>query len=90
MQMVLMLESGWVQLREKHLGQMTEMNSAHLKEKLKALRLGCLSAELTEMQMVKLKVVCSLYLMETQMVLMTEMNLVQLTENLKEIRLVYL
>ena len=54
------------------------------------MRLGCLSAELTEMQMVKLKVVCSLYLMETQMVLMTEMNLVQLTENLKEIRLVYL
>ena len=30
MQMVQMMEIGWVQLSEEHLGQMMVMNSAHL------------------------------------------------------------
>ena len=41
-----------MQLTEKHLGQMTEMNLAHLKEKPKERSLGCSSAERTAMQMV--------------------------------------
>ena len=49
MQMVQLLESGWVLLMESHLGQMT---SVHLKEKLKASRSGCLMADLSETQMV--------------------------------------
>ena len=52
MRMVLMMEIGLVQLKEKRLGQMTEMNLAHLKEKPKVRSLGCLSAEWMEMQMV--------------------------------------
>ena len=51
-QMVQLLESDWVLLMESHLGLMTEMNSVHLKGKLKASRWGCLMADLLETQMV--------------------------------------
>ena len=53
MRMVLMMEIGLIQLTEKHLEKMTEMNLAHPREKPKERRLGCLSAEsMMEMQMV--------------------------------------
>ena len=52
MQKVLTMETGWVQLLEKHLGLMLEMNSARLKGKSKGLHSVCLSVHLTVMQMV--------------------------------------
>ena len=62
--MVLMTDVGWVQLMEKHLVQMTELNSTHVLENPKERRLVCLSAGLMVVQMVQMMESGLVHLME--------------------------
>ena len=52
--MVLMTDVGCVQLMEKHLVQMTEVNSVQVMQQLKGTHLVCLSAGLMVVQMVQM------------------------------------
>ena len=58
MRMVLMTDAGLVQLKEKHLRQMMELNSTHVMEIPKERCSVCLLAELTEVQMAQMRESC--------------------------------
>lgn len=84
MQMVRVLGVGLVQTKEKHWGQMTEMKSEHLKEKLKERGSVYSSAELTEIEMVLTTETCWVELMEMLWVHLMEMSLAHLKEKPKD------
>ena len=88
--MVLMTDVGWVQLMEKHLVQMTELNSTHVLENPKERRLVCLSAGLMVVQMVQMMESGLVHPMERLLAQLTEIYWDQMTDNLKEICLVSL